>query len=713
MAFKDWLTNVFSFGESNLWQMAPTGVKPERVSVSETQHEIWSSWTPLISGYLSEEPNRKLSWQAGSKIYDEMRRTDAQVNASLLAMELPIRATKRYIEPAYNEDGETEQEDEDIAKFVETAIFEDIDNSRDDLLRQILTMLAFWFSVFEKVYWLKQTDTWTKIILKKLAFRKQSTIERRQMPQTGAPWITQQLDTQATSGVNKWKTTLGIPAEKLVIFTHRREGDNYEWISALRSAYKHWFIKDKLYKYSAIKHERQWIWIPIIYLPKNATPWDKAQAMKIVKNIRWTEQTGVVMPWSEQEWRKFEYADLKSAQSTGMEKDIEHHNREIVKNILAQFLELWNTASGSRSLGESQTAYFLMALEATARYVADTINKYIVKQLVDFNYDVTRYPKLRFQTLQSTDSKDLVEMVTSLVDSEVLAVDEKLQDHFRELLDLPAKDADASDENIADDWTDSEDDSLPDMDEKELQDLEDELWQYDTETTDTQFASVAESIASYMEDVAETYEFRKPMSEETKKKISEALKKHNTKPELQSLRDKSKAKEEEINQSIAKERYAMETNIKSLRDWIDKLRSSAKSITRKRSGSKAREEVKKQIQSLKDNIKAIRESKKRIIEYKRQQKDKVKEVYRQSKKWLSVIDKADKEQARLQRKQQREAEKAMRRSNKRYNEKHDDDCGCGICMTKWMYFDNNYFTELSHLIDNNLIKTVQNDDNTR
>lgn len=314
-----------------------------------------------------------------------------------------------------------------------------------------------------------------------------------------------------------------------------------------------------------------------------------------------------------------------------MEKDIEHHNREIVKNILAQFLELGNTASGSRSLGESQTAYFLMALEATARYIADNINKYIVKQLVDFNYDVTRYPKLRFQTLQTTDSKDLVDMVTSLVDSEILVVDDKLQDHFRDILDLPAKDA--TDSAIAeDDGIDTEEDPTAGMSDEELQGLEDELTQYEDDAEGDQFASVVESIASYMEDVADAVEFRQPMSEATKKKISEALKKHNNTPELTSLRDKSKAKSEEIQHSIDKERYTMEINIKSLRGGIESLRASARGLKRGKANKKQRDAIRSQVQGLKDQIKSIRESKKRIIEWKRQQQAKAKEVYKQSKK---------------------------------------------------------------------------------
>jgi predicted transcriptional regulator YdeE len=73
----------------------------------------------------------------------------------------------------------------------------------------------------------------------------------------GQPGITQQLDAPLTTGPNKGQSNVSIPAQKLVIFTHRREGDNYEGRSSLRSAYKHWFFKDTLYRLDGIRHERQ------------------------------------------------------------------------------------------------------------------------------------------------------------------------------------------------------------------------------------------------------------------------------------------------------------------------------------------------------------------------------------------------------------------------------------------------------------------------
>lgn len=428
------------FSDTKMWQLSESEEAPKTTSKKYFQEEMGSTGTPIMYGYISEEINPKLRGVHWSKVYDEMRKTDAQVNASLLAMELPIRATKWYVEPAKNENGETEDTDKQIALFVEKSLFEYMDNTWDDLLREVLTMLPFGFSVFEKVFWMKRTDEGDKIILQKLAFRKQSTINNRTQ-KDNTPWVTQMLQTPATSGVNKWSSQISIPAEKLVIFSHRREWDNYEWVAVLRSAYKHRFIKDKLYKYDAIRHERQGVGIPVIYMPDGATEWDKAYAEKIVKNIRATEQTGVVMPWSKSKWWEFEYADLRAWQSTDFDKSIEHHNREIVKNILAQFLELGNTASGSRSLGESQTAYFLMSLEAVAKYICDIFNRHIIRQLTDLNFDTRRYPLLRFESLNTTNKKDLVDMVSSLVSGGILSPDDTVQGYMRDLLDLPAVEA--------------------------------------------------------------------------------------------------------------------------------------------------------------------------------------------------------------------------------------------------------------------------------
>ena len=90
--------------------------------------------------------------------------------------------------------------------------------------------------------------------------------------------------------------TVSIPAAKILLFSFRREGENYEGVSVLRSAYKHWYFKDSMYRFDAVRHERQSVGIPVIYLPDQATDQDKTEAKAIVANIRANEQAGIVMP---------------------------------------------------------------------------------------------------------------------------------------------------------------------------------------------------------------------------------------------------------------------------------------------------------------------------------------------------------------------------------------------------------------------------------
>jgi hypothetical protein len=79
--------------------------------------------------------------------------------------------------------------------FVSENLFEYMNSTRDDFLREALTMLCFGFSLFEKVYEMKED----KIVLKKLAFRKQTTVFRRETSD-GKAGITQLLPSSKETG---------------------------------------------------------------------------------------------------------------------------------------------------------------------------------------------------------------------------------------------------------------------------------------------------------------------------------------------------------------------------------------------------------------------------------------------------------------------------------------------------------------------------------
>src|SRR5215210_6391716 len=337
--------------------------------------EVGDSGTPMFSGVITDEYNSKLSGTSGIRVYDEMRRSDGTVKAAIKVCELPIRSAKWYVEPASEEAADAE-----IADFVWKCLSEYQSITWNDLLRHALLSLPFGVMAFEKVYAVREIDGATRIVWDKLAARLPRSIQKWAIADD-KPGITQQRSNGAT---------VEIPLEKLIVIVNEKEGDNWWGSSILRAAYKHWFMKNTMYKIDAIASERQGLGVPYVKLPENYTETDRSKAEEILKNLRANQQAFIIEPFD----YTVGFKDMMAKSTRDLSPMIDHHNREIMKSVLAQFLELGATqGSGSRALSEDHSDMFLQSLETVAQGVADTINKDAIKELVDLNFnDVTTYP---------------------------------------------------------------------------------------------------------------------------------------------------------------------------------------------------------------------------------------------------------------------------------------------------------------------------------
>lgn len=386
--------------------------------------EIGGSGTTNFYGMI--DTGEYVTKLKGSQLYDtvdQMRWSDATVQAALLMCELPIRSAEWDIEPASDS-----SEDEEIAEFVKENLFNGLINTWEDTLRQILLMHPFGCMVFEVVY--KITDD-GKIAWRKWAPRLPKTIERWNTDKNG------ELENivQRVQKNNNYEN-IEIPVEKLMIFVHRKEGDNYLGTSILRQAYKHWFFRDKYYKIDAVAQERLGIGIPLITLPDGYTDDDYDAAKTMGENFRGHEKAYVIIKdgWT------VEMMDLKSSGVRDPMPMLDHHTREILKSVLAQFLDLGSKSVGSYSLSKDQSKIFLNSLDASAKVVEEGINDEI-KKLVDYNYTVEEYPKLTHADLGSVDVQELSEALQSLTLAGVIRADDELEDYMRKLMKLPEKGA--------------------------------------------------------------------------------------------------------------------------------------------------------------------------------------------------------------------------------------------------------------------------------
>jgi hypothetical protein len=378
-------------------------------------------WKGLLTG---DDYNHDFNYPRAYKTYDEMRRSDPTVKASLNLLKLPIIGADWHIEPASDD-----AKDKLVASNLHYNLFER--NSFKQIINNFATGgLAFGHYVAEKVidmeYWVGDEDGkgkgkyWT---LQKLAGRRQDTIHAWEQVD-GTPGITQ-ITTDKT---------VSIPAEKLVIYTHEREGDNYVGMSVLRTAYKNWYHKSSLEKIASIGAERQAVGVPYVKPPADAKQADRAKAQEAARNMRANQNAYVEIPLG---W-ELGFLDMNAPSTMKIDELTSYHDRRILLNVLGQFLDFGSTgASGSRATSEDQSKILTQSLESIASAIAEVIQENLIKQLVDLNFSVTKYPKLRYGRLEDENIELLSGAIKSLSDAGMLTPDAETEAYLRKTMRLP------------------------------------------------------------------------------------------------------------------------------------------------------------------------------------------------------------------------------------------------------------------------------------
>jgi hypothetical protein len=406
----------------------------ERTAASAETLPVGLPGTPIFHGFLEDfgEYNPQLEGLTAIRTYEKMRRSDAQVAATLLACELPIRAANWDVLPA-----SSDPLDQEIAAFVKANLFGGLEyvspagakttQCWDDVLRNALLMLPFGAAAHEEIY----AVDGARVRLARLAPR---------LPITFYRWITD-VDGETLLALNQYGyrnsnfESVEIPVGRLAVFTFNKEGANFFGRSMLRPAYMHWYIKHNLYRIDAIAGERNGLGIPTIEQGTNASKEDRQAAASWVTQLAAHEKTGIALPAG---WK----LTLQGVQ--GQVRDlfnsIEHHNIEISRTALAFFMNLGQSSrsSGNRALGQELTDFFFLAVQATADQIARTITATSVKRLVDYNWDgVERYPTLQVSNLRARSLDQTLTALSQLATANVIAPYPELAQHIARTLGLP------------------------------------------------------------------------------------------------------------------------------------------------------------------------------------------------------------------------------------------------------------------------------------
>lgn len=410
--------------------------------------ELGATGLRRSGGYVLEEFLPQLQGWKARMVYREMSDNDPVVGGILLAFNEVMGRLDWHIEKPHEADIE-----ELVAYNFICEAFEDLEDSWDNTLSQILSMLIYGWSVCEVVYKIrggknsnplyrsKYSDG--RIGWRKFPIRAQDSFLRWEFGEHGE--IIAMVQQDIATGIHY------IPMQKALLFRTNEFKGNPEGISLLRKAYTSWFYKKRIQEIEAIGIERDLAGLPVVYAPQE---WFSSGAdagltaslnavQSMVTQVKRNEAEGVVMPYIVDEngnkMLTLELLNSGGSRSFDTGAVIDRYNKMIATSMLADFVLLGQGSVGSFALGSQKLESWQMIIESLAKSICEVFNKQAIEKLLILNgFDLKRMPKLVFGQVSNIDLAVLGPYLVALSNAGILSLtDSDLESWAREQANMP------------------------------------------------------------------------------------------------------------------------------------------------------------------------------------------------------------------------------------------------------------------------------------
>lgn len=423
------------------------------VSVDDVHVEIGSTGLRQFGGLVYEEFLPQLTMWQGIRVYKEMSTNDATISAMLYGIEMLLRQVPWRVEPA----GDTEQ-DKEAVEFLETC-FEDMEETWQVILSQILSMLVYGWALLETTYKTRggTSEDKTKDSLYddgRIGWRKweiraqetlrrwyydQNTLELKGMIQVAPPRYIQ----------------VTIPIEKALHFRLRAIKANPEGQSLLRHCYREWYFKKNIEEIEAIGIERDLCGIPIAWVPPEIISGSSPEASEenqrayqsykdMITKIHRNEDDGIVMPLTYDDNNNKRY-DI-SLLSTGGRRQfdingtIQRKDQRIAMTMLTDVLLLGSSDVGTYALATSKTGMLMASIGAILDAIEDEINQHAIPRLFKLNSfeDLSGFPKYRHGDVQKITPEEISNFILNLFKAGMqIFPNSELEEYLLDTVSLP------------------------------------------------------------------------------------------------------------------------------------------------------------------------------------------------------------------------------------------------------------------------------------
>lgn len=438
--------------------------KPEAESDDQPVAPMGRSGRGHAEGFLElEERNPALQHPRSHETFDRMYRGDGDCRQALQLSVNPLVSGTWTVEPHGGR--EAEDRDIEVAADLHWALFDFMTPNLIGHLAEFLPVLfRSGFTPGELTWAATQRDGRDLIAPAAIGLRLPRSIWRWFQHGDTLTGIEQYLPAGGAVVFNEGYSDYGGGAagdngngpgkviyqrNELVYYRVGAEGDNWEGVSLLRPAYKHWFFKDLIERIDAMAQEREALGVPVVYPPASATP-DQLDAMEaILKELRSNEQGYLIMPGMKAGdgapdgtgWLMELMGFDRQGSGRDPQPSLEYHTNKIAAAFIAEFMRLGHGSSGSRATAQTQADPFKVSIEALATIIENELHTSITVPFCAYNYsDVKDPPRIRMSLVDETSLTELADFVMKLVQVGAIIADPVLEDFMRQRADVPAAD---------------------------------------------------------------------------------------------------------------------------------------------------------------------------------------------------------------------------------------------------------------------------------
>lgn len=365
----------------------------------------------------------------GLQIFNKMR-NDEQVKAALGTKKHAILSTGWDIIPA-----SPSAFDKKLADFAKKSLTAWYTGSFDDTLFELTTFLDFGYAIAEE-NWMIEDGV---IYLDHIKVRAPHDIEFHpdEFGNLGQDGL-RQRQVRPTGPVISGMTVLD--QQKFIIYTYRKEFDNWFGRSDLIECYRSWFIKDQLVKAEAIFLEKYGS-PSIIAKVGQMKRADRQALMKIFRKLR-SNSVAVIGDDVTTEI-------INPVAATGLlfRKAIRDHDEAISKAILMPNQLGFNVQEvGSFAKAKTHFNVFLWVVENIRRDMAEKIvNEQIIKRLIFYNFgEQDGYPEFRWNPMDEEDKAELFKVWLEALKIGAVIQTKEDEDMIRKGLGFPERNEDST-----------------------------------------------------------------------------------------------------------------------------------------------------------------------------------------------------------------------------------------------------------------------------